>query len=179
MTHYLDPGTSKGCAVATSCDGRLAALSMWQGPQLLRAWGGHIVQGPVIWEKPVLYPNELKRSTAHAVFAKANDLIAVAACGADTARALAGGHPVVSRTPRELSGQLPKPIKHGRALGRLDSQELTLVVKAADMPLVKLGAYVSAAALRFAKTKKVTGYAIEIVDLLDAISFFLKCEGRL
>lgn len=183
MTYYVDPGTTKGCAVARSFRGALVGLGMMQATVWVKTWGDmHWHHAAVVWEKPQLYPQELRSAAPQVVIAKANALIELAACGADTARALAGVFQIRAVRPREWKGQIPKPIHHGRAMLRLTPPELDLVRSAysgtrPDKPRA-LDEYIALAAIRKAKNDD-SGYKSEITDLLDAIALMLTTEGRL
>lgn len=181
MTYYIDPGTSKNCAVARTWFGTVTGLAMCSGPLFVKSWG-EIGRGPepVFWEKPQLYPDTLRKSTPAKTIAMANDLIELAAAGADTARALAGPYLVTAKRPREWKGQVPKPIQHARVIGRLSAPELALLVAAyGKKDPTALPAYIRAAAIRVGKSGELTGYSAEITDLLDAVAFALTIEGRL
>jgi hypothetical protein len=144
----------------------------------LKAWGhAGLEPEPTFWEMPQLYPNEIRNSRPAVVIAKANDLIDLAAAGADTARAIAGPYLVTAKRPREWKGQVPKPIQHARVLRALSPAELALVERAYGKP--GLAAYIKAAAIRVGKNGALTGYSAEITDLLDAVAFALTIEGRL
>ncbi len=189
MTYYVDPGTSKGSAVARTQAGAIVGLAMYHGPKQSKGWG--LLFGtpepmlfgtpePTYWEEPQLYPDSLRKLTPAALIATGNDLIRLASCGADTARALAGPCDVIPMKPREWKGQVPKPIQHARVLGRLNAQEYALAVQAyGKKDPQALGAYVKSAAIRYGKTNALTGYSAEITDLLDAMAFALTIEGRL
>lgn len=181
MTYYIDSGTSKGCAVARTWRGEIISIAMYSGWHCLKSWGeGNWTPEPTFWEKPQLYPNELKNSRPAVVVAKANDLIELAAAGADTARALAGPYLVTAKRPREWKGQVPKPIQHARVIGRLNAAELALLERAyGKKDPTALANYIRTAAVRVGKTGVLTGYQAEITDILDAVAFALVIEGRL
>lgn len=180
MSYYVDPGTTKGCAVAETWDGAIGALAIMHGPEITKRWGPFNVDpGPVYWEKPQLYPNEIQNSTPQKLIALANDLIDLSDAGKDTARALAGPHPCIAKRPREWKKQIPKPIHHARVLGRLNAQEYALLVEAyGKKDPQALASYVRAACIAQGSNKKPT-YSAEITDLLDACAFALTIEGRL
>lgn len=182
MTYYVDPGTTKGCAVARTFGGQIIGLAIFRGPAKIKSWGGcvgFVPTEPTYWEKPQLYPDELRHSTPQKVIALANDLIELAACGADTVCALAGLCPVIAKYPRQWKAQTPKPIHHARLLGRLTVDEMRLAVEAYGRKDPQaLGAYVKAACIATAKNRE-PSYKAEITDLLDAMAFALTIEGRL
>ena len=181
MTYYIEPGTTKGCAVARTYNGAIITLAMYAGPRALKSWGYELhPPESAYWEKPQFYPDSIRKLSAAALIATANDLIELTACGADTARVLAGPYNVTPKYPREWKGQVPKPIHHARLLGRLNAQEYALLVEAyGRRDPQALASYVRAAALRHGQTGVLTGYSAEITDLLDACAFALTVEGRL
>jgi hypothetical protein len=181
MTYYIDPGTTKGCAVARTHLGQIAGLSMRNGPEVIKAWGhAGIGPEPTLWEKPQFYPDTAKNCTPARIVALANDLIDLTDAGRAVATYLAGPHPCIAKRPREWKGQLPKPIQHARVLGRLNASEMSLLVTAyGKRDVTALPAYIRAAAIRVGKSGELTGYSAEITELLDAVAFALTIEGRL
>ncbi len=180
VTYYIDPGTSKGSAVARTQSGSIVGLAIFHGSRASKTWGAFVgALEPAYWEKPQFYPDSATRLKPQALVAQANDLIDLAASGADTARFLAGPCEVIAKRPREWKGQIPKPIHHARLLGRLNAQEYALLVQAYGKDPWSLTAYVKSAAVRYGSTGKLTGYSAEITDLLDACAFALTVEGRL
>lgn len=181
MTYYVDPGTTKGCAVARTWRGAIVSLAMYQGVECLKWWGqSYESVEPTYWEKPQFYPDSVKNLPPAQIVALANDLIDLTDAGKDTARALAGPYECVAKRPREWKGQIPKPIHHARVLGRLSAQEYALLVAAyGKKDPQAVAAYVRSAAIRYGSTGKLTGYSAEITDLLDAMAFALTIEGRL
>lgn len=181
MTYYVDPGTTKGCAVARTHLGHVAGLSMRSGLEVVKAWGyAGISPEPVFWEKPQFYPDTVKKATPARIVALANDLIDLTDAGRAVATYLAGPHPCVAKRPREWKGQVPKPIQHARVIGRLNAAETALLTLAyGKKDPTALASYIRAAAIRVGKTGELTGYSAEITDLLDAVAFALTIEGRL
>lgn len=193
MTNYIDPGTTKGCAVAKFA-GRnfgvagLVGLGIWDQIQgFTHTWGILMHSGPAVWEMPQLYPNARREKPA-VMIAKANDLIAVAAAGSACATYLGWGRGGVrSVLPRLWKGQLPKPITHWHAQRTLTETEWALLESAhKDLSRgrgrgVPLFAYVQAGVDWCAKNpgKPLRGYTAKITDLLDAVTLGLVEEGRL
>lgn len=180
MPYYCDPGTTKGTAVAQTVTRQIVGLAMFEGPRAVAHWGkGFTYHEETHWEKPQFYPDTLRNLRPAQVVALANDLIDLTDAGRATASALAGpSHACVAHRPREWKGQIPKPIHHGRVLGRLSPEELALLVEAYGQPAEALIRYVHTAALAVGKGKK-PSYKAEITDLLDAVAFALVGEGRL
>ncbi len=206
MTLYIDPGTSKGCAVACFLSphavtfptppGTLVGLGVWDLEQgLTHQWGHGIgAAQPAVWEMPQLYPSA-RREKPQVMIAKANDLIRLSAAGAACATALSWGRGGVrSMLPAQWKKQLPKPIHHFHVMRVLADDERHLVesawvgrapsgerrVRQAD-PAGTLAAYIQKGCLWVAKHpgKELAGYSSSITDLLDAVAFGLSQEGRL
>lgn len=188
MTYYIDPGTSKGCAVA--CFGArsnawaatLQGLGFWHTRDGFTGWWGSQAGAcGSVWEMPQLYPSR-GRDKASTITAKANDLIALAAAGSACANVLSWGRGGVrSVLPREWKRQLAKPQHHAHALTLLQPQELALVVEAYGKPEAALRDYVRAGCLHVARNpgKGLAKYSAKITDLLDAVTLGLTEEGRL
>ncbi len=204
---YIDPGTSKGCAVACFLSphavtfptppGTLAGLGVWDLEQgLTHQWGRALEGGyqPAVWEMPQLYPSA-RREKPQAMIAKANDLIRLSAAGSACATALSWGRGGVrSMLPAQWKKQLPKPIHHSHVMRVLTADERALIEAAwvdrapagerrarqAD-PAGTLAEYIRKGCLWVAKHpgKELKGYTSCVTDLLDAVAFGLSQEGRL
>jgi hypothetical protein len=75
--------------------------------------------------------------------------------------------------------QVPKPIRHKRALDALTPAEIAIIASHAPLGW-DLRQYVEAACERRAKNRgKVTGYSAAVVELLDTVSIGLCYLGRL
>ncbi len=181
MTYYIDPGTTKGCAVAVmNPAGLLIGLGVWSSRDgFVRSWGLMSSWGGTVWEMPQLYPGTNKLGQARVV-AQANDLIELAAAGSGCAHALGWGRGGVrSVKPRAWKGQIPKPIPHRRAIDVLTGPELALLAEAYGKDLASLRQYILDACLKVAARAKNIGYSSQIVDLLDAVTIGLVDTGRL
>lgn len=191
MTYYIDPGTSKGCAVACfgssfTPGGRvLTGLGIWSDRNGLEAHWGIFAGSGAVWEKPQLYPNA-RREKPGVMVAKANDLIDLADAGSACANVLGWGRGGVrSIKPAAWKKQLSKPIHHKAAWGVLVPDERALIVSAQkDLgrvkgdPWVHLVNYIDAGCEAVAR-KKDPAYSAKITDLLDAVCLGLSQEGRL
>lgn len=194
MTYYIDPGTTKGCAVALFEHRHLRALGIWdQAEGFGEYWGMQALTYGAVYEHPQMYPSR-GRETEQARVAKANDLIAIAAAGSACAHVLSWGRGGVrSVLPREWKRQLPKPVHHLHTLRLLTETERALVDlayvettnKSTQRPIVtsreRLDEYVRAGCLWVAKNpgKGLAKYLAKITDLLDAVALGLTEEGRL
>lgn len=108
----IDPG-KRTCAVALATCGELTGVGLIMSFAMPR-W----TTDAVVWEIPE------QRGGAGA---PAEDLIWLAAAGADMARAIALDGPVTQRTPSEWKGSAPKPVHHSRLLDVLIGAELDLL----------------------------------------------------
>lgn len=186
MTNYIDPGTTKGCAVASFQGPGLLGLGFWFQEHGMKEQWGLITQGPSVWELPQLYPNEA-RSKPALLIARGNDLIKLAAAGSACANVLSWGRGgVTCKTAGAWKGQVPKPVMHMRAFEVLNVQELALLGRAycdtsrigARDPVDMLVSYVQGAVRQIGLRQK-PSYQARITDLLDAVCFGLKETGRL
>ncbi len=198
MTYYIDPGTTKGCAVASfGTRGNhgpaiLIGLGFWSEQDgFVATWGVHANWGAV-WECPQVYPRKGGRVTEQEWIAKANAAVAVAAAGSACANVLGWGRGGVrSVLPREWKRQLPKPQHHAHALTLLTAPERALVNEAYQSTRARsldpkdagasLDLYVRAGCLHVARNpgKGLAKYSAKITDLLDAVTLGLTEEGRL
>lgn len=144
-----------------------------QGKMLLELQAMASVPNTVVIEIPRSYPKSP---------GKANDLIDEAVEGAFIAGKIANG-PIVKVHPSTTSedgragwkGQVPKPIHHRRIIKALESGELQLLLEIKP----DLVAYVEKACERYAVSRKVTGYAADVHNSLDAVGLGLEYLGRI
>ncbi len=169
----IDPG-KRTCAVAVAAGIKLAGVGLL--PSLSKLYPVSLLSAnAVVWEIPE------QRGGAGA---PAEDLIWLAAAGADMARAIALDAPVRHRTPSQWKGSVPKPVHHTRLLDTLTGAELDLLGGPAAIHRAVDAACRRGAAKRWAKPGA-TYYRkgdmpVGIThDMLDAAALLMFELGRL
>ena len=183
MTNYIDPGTSKGCAIASFQGPGLTGLAFWD-QTITEAWGS-VSAMSCVWEMPVIYPRAAfaYKGKPRELIARANDLIKVAAAGAGCAHSLAAQ--VTYKTAAAWKGQVPKPVQHARLFELLTPSEKNLLGQAYyDTARLKVGGWADLEQyiqenVRQVGLRKKPSYKARITDLLDAVCFGLVEEGRM
>lgn len=167
----IDPGKHT-CAVACAAAGQLVGVGLLASFALPGPFG---CADAVVWEIPE------QRGNAGA---PAEDLIWLAAAGADMARAIALDGPVVHYTPTQWKGSAPKPVHHSRLLDALTRAELDLIggrvaLRRAVDAACKRGAaarWVKPGATYYRKGEMPAGITH---DMLDAAALLVFELGRL
>lgn len=173
----VDPGKAT-CAVALADGvfGRLCGFGVVES----FASSGLLVEGAMLWEIPE------QRGGAGA---PAEDLIWLAAAGADMARGIASpGADVRHITPTKWKGSTPKPIHHSRMWGVLEHQERVLLGRYDTRAAIE-AACARGAKARWAKSGATYYRAGDMPtlpggvrlthDMLDAVALLMYSLGRL
>lgn len=189
FTNFADSGTSKGTAFATfsgrAFGARACGLGIlkWEDGLVVCShhWGEGLF-GETWFELPRVHVSMMKRKPSE-IIARANDLIALSAHGAVTARALTGPHKIHGM-PVSWKKQLPKPQHHRKAwFDVLDAGERALIMQSyrprSNSPADSLAQYILNGCETYARTRKVEGYGAQATDMLDAVCMGLHHHGRL
>ncbi len=186
MINTIDPGTTKGSALAGSNSSvQIVTLAFIARDdergtiQVSKHWGAPIEYGPTLYERPRVHPR-LRMRKAQEVIATANDLIALDSHGMHAACYVAGPHPVRAVEPQVWKKQAVKCMHHRAALKYLSQSEFALLCLAyghANNPNALVN-YIEKACTSYARTRKLTGYSSLVVDLLDTVCLNLWETGR-
>lgn len=183
MINTIDPGTTKGSALAGSAplSGIVRTLAFIEREEtygtikVAKHWGAPVEHGPTVYERPRVHMTMSKRKASD-VIATANDLIALDSHGMQAACYVAGPYPVRAVEPQVWKKQVAKCMHHRAAWVYLTAGERDLLHEAYGS--TALYTYIADACARFGKTRKLTGYSSQIVDLLDAVCLNLWETGR-
>ncbi len=187
MINTIDPGTSKGSALAGSVgpysNSQIVTLAFIEREEIYgsikvaKHWGAPIEHGPTLYERPRVHMSMSMRKASD-VIATSNDLIALDSHGMHAACYVAGPYPVRAVEPQVWKKQVCKCMHHRSAWVYLSAPERTLLAQAYGRAEGDLFDYVTDACVRFGKTRKLTGYSAQVVDLLDAVCLNLWETGR-
>ncbi len=193
MIHSIDSGTTKGSALAGAIYGpqayEIVTLAFIERDEaagtikVAKHWGAPIEHGPTVYERPRCHMTLVKRKGAE-IIATANDLIALDSHGMQAACYVAGPFPVRAVEPQVWKKQVCKCMHHQAAMRVLSSAERALIASTyapnatPEQALGLLLAYITQACERFGRTRKLTGYSSQVVDLLDAVCLNLWETGR-
>jgi hypothetical protein len=185
----IDPGTSKGSALAGSLAGQIVTLAVLERDDeagtvtITKGWGVHVRHAPTLYERPRVH-QRMTLQKGSFIVASANDLIALDSHGMHAACYVAGPYPVRAVEPQVWKKQVAKCMHHREALKYMSTSERALIASvytpgaAPPVALEMLLNYITKACETFGKKRKLQGYHSQVTDILDAVCLNLWATGR-
>ncbi len=189
ILNTIDPGTSKGSALAGSVDKQIVTLAFIERDDtagtiaITKRWGQPVQHAPTLYERPRCHMTLCKRKGAE-IIATANDLIALDSHGMQAACYVSAGCPVRAVEPQVWKKQVAKCMHHQAAMRVLTATERALIASAYAPKVAPAVAvemllhYITAACEIFGRKRKLQGYHSQVTDLLDAVCLNLWETGR-